>query len=809
MRNRDVAQLRVFNLNETKAFDDEDVSILKSFLGNFKDNVILRGQIYSWIWQNIKIRLTFSHYLLKKVSTKPLSFPEFHIWDSSFDEGKFGRVSTIQGTLALNNDHFILKKYVHCDFIYVTASTQFSFHPLSPQFVSKTAFLLIRNQLFYIDRGSYWPKIILKHVTELAEHDEKKIINRFGIDTGLSSIQTTTRLHKTDLLLFSNFYDLLAAKNVIVKEQHFEPEKWAGLTDVYREAQLAQRMNYLGNVKNPVTSNDLTKSFIKMPKKSGKNLEYILQQDISGSRKLTSEERILITYGLFECLQKIHKPVGADGVARPGVIHRDLKPENIIVDLSTLSVAIIDFNLSKNIGSEEDERGNLYYGSPEFSRVILKDLDHSVADTDSFSNEELSDVYSVAQVAAEIWGLISNHGRIKNEGEEYIIEFCSSVVNTNTIFTVNRAVDVPHELLLDVRDLFEKMSKRIREQRYDLLTTMQAFAALKGVKNLQLTFDYLVDQNTLNQLTCPQVRMNLEKFRVVNRCLYKSREIQRNLCTAITDSRLDIVQELLTYGVDLGAEDPAPLYLAVRRNDLNIARALLNAGADPDNGSCLMTSVYCGYYEMVNLLLDFSVDVKDCDMRVETEGLLRFAEQFQCKEKMQFLFEIYAVENELRNFSLLHMAVLKGHQGIVKLLLDQDMNPGSRCLDSVSSLDLAYIMQQDKIYDLLFSKLTESEKLSSLNKKVMLTLMKNIWEHDFNKADVPKKAVVLFEIIREAYLDSSSLEDDEIAFCGVRKIIYQKLRSQPGIFKPSVQFYKGLLDLLPEPYYMHMTVKSH
>lgn len=107
---------------------------------------------------------------------------------------------------------------------------------------------------------------------------------------------------------------------------------------------------------------------------------------------LSIVKRLELSIAILEALQKqIHDH---------GILHRDIKPENFIIDVGSMTVKIIDLNLSRKINDrfvvlDPDGKPRIF-GTPLY---MSSEMFHRRAPVD-----ELSDLCSVGHILSELWG---------------------------------------------------------------------------------------------------------------------------------------------------------------------------------------------------------------------------------------------------------------------------------------------------------------------------------------------------------------------------------------------------------------------
>jgi ankyrin repeat protein len=161
---------------------------------------------------------------------------------------------------------------------------------------------------------------------------------------------------------------------------------------------------------------------------------------------------------------------------------------------------------------------------------------------------------------------------------------------------------------------------------------------------------------------------------------------QTALCQAVYEQQVQAVKILLLKGAKVNltnAEGESPLHIAADRGNTVIVKKLVKKSPD------------------LELLMSYPV-----------HDLLNWAKKTKPDAKLDDLLSIYKDEAVL--LTPLFIAVLKGYQEIVQLLLDC----GSQIhheTQPISALDIASAMKEEKIYALLYQKLSPADKKTISN----------------------------------------------------------------------------------------------
>ncbi|MEW8508452.1 MAG: ankyrin repeat domain-containing protein [Candidatus Thiodiazotropha sp.] len=156
---------------------------------------------------------------------------------------------------------------------------------------------------------------------------------------------------------------------------------------------------------------------------------------------------------------------------------------------------------------------------------------------------------------------------------------------------------------------------------------------------------------------------------------------------------IDIVRALLDAGADPNeklAGTASALGLAISRGHYGVVRLLLSSGAEPGgpNGDNLHSAVKAGSVDMVNLLLDHGLDVNQKDSKGATPLLMVIHAPNNGARLVDLLVERGAdINYEAKKVPpLVALASLKGNVGVLKSALAHNPNLNSNSVKSIYSM---------------------------------------------------------------------------------------------------------------------------
>ncbi|XP_065505084.1 2-5A-dependent ribonuclease isoform X2 [Caloenas nicobarica] len=187
--------------------------------------------------------------------------------------------------------------------------------------------------------------------------------------------------------------------------------------------------------------------------------------------------------------------------------------------------------------------------------------------------------------------------------------------------------------------------------------------------------------------------------------------LARKLNTAVRDSNVEYVLELLKEGADVNSKAESgwtPLQSAVQANNEELVRLLLDRGACPharkDNGcTAFIEAAIVGNVSILKLLLDYGLDINDHD----DNGFTAFMEAawYGREEALEFLYSKGADVNLRRAVSeeneKLHKggetalmdACRRGHLSVVKTLV-QEMGADVNICDNKDRNTLIHVLRE-------------------------------------------------------------------------------------------------------------------
>lgn len=186
------------------------------------------------------------------------------------------------------------------------------------------------------------------------------------------------------------------------------------------------------------------------------------------------------------------------------------------------------------------------------------------------------------------------------------------------------------------------------------------------------------------------------------------------LIAAIVTNEKEIVQVLVEYDADLNAEGPNgnALYAAANRDYTTLAGLLLNSGANVNHkcgrfGSALEVATWCGFSDMVKMLLDHGADIN----AMGPEGsALHIAARQGYQMLAQMLVDHGAdIDARGRYGSALQAAVERHNRRVVQMLVDRGANNDARGPDADALLYQPSRINHKEILRLLLIKGSNSD----------------------------------------------------------------------------------------------------
>jgi serine/threonine-protein kinase len=180
--------------------------------------------------------------------------------------------------------------------------------------------------------------------------------------------------------------DLRDGRQVALKIPHAEMESDPVLLERFkREQEIGQELDHPGVVKT-LDGEERSRLYMVIEWVEGRLLRAILnEQELHGEHKLPVDRSVMITLGICEALDYMHKH---------GVVHRDLKPENVMVGADD-RIKLIDFG----IAMKEDAR-RLTFAGPS---PLLGTPDYiSPEQVKGQRGDQRSDIYSVGAMLYEM-----------------------------------------------------------------------------------------------------------------------------------------------------------------------------------------------------------------------------------------------------------------------------------------------------------------------------------------------------------------------------------------------------------------------
>lgn len=210
--------------------------------------------------------------------------------------------------------------------------------------------------------------------------------------------------------------------------------------------------------------------------------------------------------------------------------------------------------------------------------------------------------------------------------------------------------------------------------------------------------------------------------------------------------------------ISLTFKSHSALSLAVSYNDLNVAKLLLDQGADVNIGiqeilrTPLQIAVFHGFLEMADLLIKHKADVRAKD--VLGLNIAHHAIDANKLEAVEYCVENLGIHTETRDNNgltlLLRAIVTKASLDIIRFLLDNKASQSVRDNNKMSILQHVRMMNDQSLVEMLMnykpkSKTDAKQKMRHNVQKLIMSRQMKIDEVDEETGDDSSQAASAFE----------------------------------------------------------------
>ncbi|MBN8828869.1 MAG: ankyrin repeat domain-containing protein [Sphingobacteriia bacterium] len=263
---------------------------------------------------------------------------------------------------------------------------------------------------------------------------------------------------------------------------------------------------------------------------------------------------------------------------------------------------------------------------------------------------------------------------------------------------------------------YNEKIKKVLETIYNLNSKLTSLIEDKVFNEHQKKFLYALDaylgDSFQEKNIFSKVEFLLQKGAYINGADYNDLTI---LHKAVQNGSEEIVKFLLKHefiDVNIISEyDQTPILLcAIKKNQYNIAKLLLEAGADTESRThegctALSIAIQRGYDDLIKLLISFNANIE----KVNEEGLtplLQAANQFNAAYTIEILLEaganIEATDNN--KMTPLHIAVCKGYIETIEILIKYNAKLDVLDIDNDTPLHISVMKNYLDISKLLLNK---------------------------------------------------------------------------------------------------------
>lgn len=210
--------------------------------------------------------------------------------------------------------------------------------------------------------------------------------------------------------------------------------------------------------------------------------------------------------------------------------------------------------------------------------------------------------------------------------------------------------------------------------------------------------------------------------------------------------------------ISLTFKSHSALSLAVSYNDLNVAKLLLDQGADVNFGiqemlrSPLHIAVFHGFLEMADLLIRHKADVRAKD--ILGLNIAHHAIDANNLAAVEYCVENLGIHPETRDINgltlLLRAIVTKASLDIIRFLLDKKASQSVRDNNKMSILQHVRMMNDQSLVEMLLnykpkSKTDAKQKMKHNVQKLIMSRQMKIDEVDEETGDESSQAASAFE----------------------------------------------------------------
>ena len=192
--------------------------------------------------------------------------------------------------------------------------------------------------------------------------------------------------------------------------------------------------------------------YLIMRRGPGRDLFEIMEKLDDGVISLDLEKRLFLTLELIRAVKLFHKKQ---------LIHRDLKPENMMVDLETMEVLIIDYELSKRVEKMKIDKERRTAGSIPFLAPEVY-LFNTIS--------QAGDIFSLGLILAQLWGDIALTKLIKPKMDDFeqIMALSNWHKKEDRYDGLFDEIDLPESMKPKLKSLINSLTRYKAAERIDL-----------------------------------------------------------------------------------------------------------------------------------------------------------------------------------------------------------------------------------------------------------------------------------------------------------------------------------------------------